>query len=373
MNPINQNFKQFKYIQIQKVENEEVLPEKNNTSNNKEMEIDTFDTFERKELVSSVTDIIADYNKLLVNNNFGILNNNNTFEKNSDILTKFENVVQSNQNNNNSPETDSTENKKIFGSDSKSVNPPPEKDFDYSNIENLDVNVKDLATEGKGFIETSYDYVYEELSKMTPQYKEYIQTQLESMNLEYNEEVVNKYIEMYITQAVDNANRNILTIGESNKPETLRDALQYIEGSIDNQLGYDSEYGSRSISKYIRAPFTAPKTEQAYMIKETADYFLNDEEKNLKFAMKAWTEENSSYNFSDKDKIKTYMDSFAEFIDGYIEQTYGILNPEQRNVVLNKCKDEVLKNLKENKYGNYSLDDALKTYFESCIKIAADR
>lgn len=268
----------------------------------------------------------------------------------------------------------------------------PKYDLDYSQVENLDKDVRDLADESKlypdGKLELKgitdpidagvYDDVFAEMSKMEPQFKEYIKAQMAEKGYEYNEETVQKYIEQYLTEAVELAATDTIAslIGQDvERPKTMREAIDYVMMLIDRELG-NIQPDPHTIEGLIKQqlgdrdsiPFNATEMFQAQMLPDTADYFLTEDEKDLKHAIHAWENEGSSYGYSAKETVEHYMDSFSQYVDAFLEEMWGIINPSQREAIMRLAKTEVLKALKANDDGMYSLDEALKAMYEKCYE-----
>ena len=268
----------------------------------------------------------------------------------------------------------------------------PKYDLDYSQIENLDKDVRDLADESKLYPDGRpdlktitdpidagvYDDVFAEMSKMEPQFKEYIKAQMAEKGYEYNEETVQKYLEKYMTEAVELAATDTiasLTGQDVERPKTMREAIDYVMTLIDLELG-NIEPDPKTLGGMIRQqfgvmnyiPFSTTEMFQAQMLPDTADYFLTEDEKDLKHAMHAWENEGSSYGYSAKETVEHYMDSFSQYVDAFLEEMWGIINPSQREAIINVAKGDVLKALKTNDNGMYSLDEALKAMYEKCYE-----
>ena len=211
-------------------------------------------------------------------------------------------------------------------------------------IENLDKDVRDLADESKLYPDGRpdlktitdpidagvYDDVFAELSKMEPQFHEYIKAQMAEKGYEYNEETVQKYLEEYITEAVEVATTDTIAslLGEvmGSRPKTVQEAIDYVMGLIDRELGNvdDSEklpFGlQNAIDRLKGEPFQSSKMGEINGLTDTADYFLTEEEKDLKHSMEAWRNESSNYGYSAKEMVEHYMDSFSQYVDAFLEE-----------------------------------------------------
>ena len=105
---------------------------------------------------------------------------------------------------------------------------------------------------------------------------------------------------------------------------------------------------------------------------DTADYFLTDEEKEMKFVMKVTDNEYSSYGTSDKTKLFGYIDTYAKHMEKVIRHRHPSLSDTQITSIMTDAKNKVkysdLPNPNEN--GIYSIDDTLAKLEELVLKYA---
>ena len=94
---------------------------------------------------------------------------------------------------------------------------------------------------------------------------------------------------------------------------------------------------------------------------DTADYFLTDEEKEMKFVMKVTDNEYSSYGTSDKTKLFGYIDTYAKHLEKVIRHRHPSLSDTQITSIMTDAKNKVKysdlpkPNEKRNlQYGRYS-------------------
>ena len=107
---------------------------------------------------------------------------------------------------------------------------------------------------------------------------------------------------------------------------------------------------------------------------DTADYFLTDEEKEMKFVMKVTDNEYSSYGTSDKTKLFGYIDTYAKHMEKVIRHKHPSLTDAQITSILTDAKNQVKYSdlPKPNENGIYSIDDTLAKLEELVLKYAEE-
>ena len=105
---------------------------------------------------------------------------------------------------------------------------------------------------------------------------------------------------------------------------------------------------------------------------DTADYFLTDEEKEMKFVMKVTDNEYSSYGTSDKTKLFGYIDTYAKHLEKVIRHRHPSLSDTQITSIMTDAKNKVKYSdlPKPNENGIYSIDDILAKLEELVLKYA---
>ena len=200
-----------------------------------------------------------------------------------------------------------------------------------------------------------YDNIFEELSNIKPQLKEYIKMTLESKGLSYNDDVVEKYLNKWLTTAVrkdvpkfaDNKLCNIITI---------EDAAAYVAYLVEQELNKDTPFAS-SIGQSLEMDLT---------LVSTADYFLTEEEKLLKNLMKkvANGEDSTSY-IKDKNVLENYIDVYSSYVKQQLKSMYPTFSEQQINQIVEDAKNDTLNSLiVENDL--YVIDDNLIKFLDAC-------
>ena len=285
--------------------------------------------------------------------------------------------------------------------DSEPVTSPdePAKDepvFDFTGV-NKDAKAEDLYNKDnipkekqlmmllgqKGNVDSgAWDDVFKEIDKMKPQLLEYIKTRMESKGLTYNAETAERYLNMFITAAVKHAPvdgtkvmYSIKDIQVKNDP-TIEDLIDYIKARIDKEMGDVSENSTANYNEVYKEPFKAGKEyTQDYDLVNIADYFLTDEEKEMKFVMKVVRSEESSYATSDIDQLEKYIDTYAKHMKKVLIATYPKLSENDIDNIISFSK-YIFKTVYEypkNEAGYYSIDDTLKSFELRCLEQAEKR
>ncbi len=246
-----------------------------------------------------------------------------------------------------------------------------------------------------------WDKLFAELEKMKPQLMDYLKQELEAIGRVYDEANAEKVINKFISQAVECIPRDGRSVAISiNGPElpenpTVEDLVNYIKEQLD--LTPDEEGLSGNISAILLGAFKdivqifPPESnasgsnslkvnsyseyynEDHYLL-DTADYFLTEEEKEMKFVMKVVDNDNSSYGTSDKEELFGYVDTYAKHMEKVIKHDYPNITDQQLNNLLVFMKNRIKYfDLPEpDSRGVYSIDDTLKKFEELCLKGAEE-
>lgn len=261
-----------------------------------------------------------------------------------------------------------------------------ETEFDLSDIDK-DTKAQDMYDENnipeekkglmilgsKGNVDSgAWDNVFKELDKIKPQLLEYIKKQMESKGFTYNLEIAEKYLNVYITDAVSKVPVDGKTkkysfngIQLKNNP-TIEDLIDYIKALIDQEMGNTSA----SLLKKFTKPFneTTNYTQDHYLV-NVADYFLTDDEKEMKFVMEVVDNENTSHKTSDKNKLLKYINTYAKHIKHVLEQKYPNAEENLINDIIDYTRNTTAFPSTD-KNGFYSIDDALKNLEKRCLERA---
>lgn len=304
------------------------------------------------------------------------------------------------------------------GTESGEVPALPETEeplFDYSDVDK-DAKAEDFYNEdnisddkkftmilgGKGDVDSgAWDNLFAELEKMKPQLMDYMKQQLESVGRVYDEEKAEKIINRLITQAVERIPQDgvawsysLSGIGDpaSNRlPEkpTIEDLMNYMKNCLDltpdkegngvfAQLintvstGYERDFERKADDGKLKINSYSPYYEEDGYLLDTADYFLTDEEKEMKFVMKVTDNEYSSYGTSDKTKLFGYIDTYAKHMEKVIRHRHPSLSDTQITSIMTDAKNKVKYSdlPKPNENGIYSIDDTLAKLEELVLKYA---
>lgn len=256
--------------------------------------------------------------------------------------------------------------------------------------------------------------LFAELEKMKPQLKEYMKQQLEKYGFIYDEETADKLLNEFITQAVkelisqlrneDKDNQILIAkqidaikdVVPSEPLETVEDLVNYIKDQLDLTKKDDSTaYNKDSIlvNKYDK-PYADKwyldlfeKTEEnkedsiiefasannpnysiyldegGYLL-DTADYFLTEDEKELKEILEMVRGRKSGPGVTNKDEAIEYIDKYAEYLRKVLGHRYGLMPSEEFNQVFNNIVSSFKSGeaLEPNDLGVISIRDALKEF-----------
>ncbi len=271
----------------------------------------------------------------------------------------------------------------------------PDFVFDYSSAGvDEDVKAEDLYNEDKvenrelKFLDSisnvdsdadagGWDDLFAELEKMKPQLKEYMKQQLEKYGFVYDEETADKLLNQFITEAVealisDTSLRNFLDKHPKYKAqheplETVEDLINYIKDKLDlTKEETGSQYNMSSLVDKNETPYankwyldlfenTDENKEQDNMVAinvahnsdysvyldegeyllETADYFLTEDEKELKKILEMVRGYKSGPGVTNKDEAIEYIDKYAEYLRKVLGHRYGLMPTEEFNQVFN--------------------------------------
>lgn len=292
-----------------------------------------------------------------------------------------------------------------------------EPSFDYSDIDK-DAKAEDFYNEdnissdkkltmlfgSKGDVDSgAWDDLFAELEKMKPQLLDYMKQQLETAGRSFDQDKAEKIINRLITQAVERIPQDGVLwsysgsgIGDSASnrlPEnpTIEDLMDYMKNCLDltpdkedngvfAQLintvskGYQFDFELKADDGNLKINSYNPYYEEDGYLLDTADYFLTDEEKEMKFVMQVTDSEYSSYGTSDKAKLFGYIDTYAKHMEKVIRHRYPQLTDAQITSIMTDAKNKVKYSdlPKPDENGVYSIDDTLAKLEELVLKYAKE-
>ena len=243
---------------------------------------------------------------------------------------------------------------------------------DVGNNNTPDIDTRDGAFDFSGINMTpevqTTDDIYAALEPLKEQMHAYVKKQLEAAGLTYNQEIVEKQLNMIISQTVksnglyvDMLETMSTAFGvEANVKKTdLSKYITDILDRIDVCLYYDTEVRSESLKGQL-INMIAP-SENIYSFIEdgltpyedlrlvnTDDYFLTEEEKQLKDAMPARKGMEMEYilGAGDKAAASARIDIFSSHTAKYLKNQYNLSDAEIEGII-EKAKTYVL-NLLDN-------------------------
>lgn len=280
--------------------------------------------------------------------------------------------------------------------ESEETEETPDVTFDYTGVDS-DTPVADMYNEdalsqiellafrkGYGNVDSAaWNDVFSELEKMKPQLLNYIKAQMEANGFKYDAAIAERYVEIYMTEALQRSVSNFSTSfwnKDFDMPEnpTVSDLVNYVKDRIDYEIekytvkSTGNPYLDQALVKLKGVPFSDTTYMQDYYLMDIADYFLTDEEKEMKFVMEAVQNEASTHYTSDKNKLVDYVDTYAKHMEKVLKSKYPDLTDSKIDSIINAAKTYTLyMNPPEpDKEGQYVIDDLLKAFEEKCLEYA---
>ena len=323
----------------------------------------------------------------------GTSNSSSSDDVAQDLIDRFKEQV-------NAIKTPQVENKEPeetpAADESEETEETPDVTFDYTDV-NTETPVMDMCNEdeltaiekltlekGYGNVDSAaWNDVFSELEKMKPQLLNYIKAQMEANGFKYDATIAERYVEIYMTEALQ---RGISDFSASfwNKdfdmPEnpTVSDLVNYVKDRIDYEIekytvkSTGNPYLDQALAKLKGVPFSDTTYMQDYYLMDIADYFLTDEEKEMKFVMEAVQNESSTHYTSDKNKLVDYVDTYAKHMEKVLKSKYPDLTDSKIDSIINAAKTYTLymDPPEPDASGNYEIDALLKAFEEKCIEYA---
>lgn len=136
---------------------------------------------------------------------------------------------------------------------------------------------------------------------------------------------------------------------------TIEDLMDYMKNCLDltpdkedngvfAQLintvskGYQFDFELKADDGNLKINSYNPYYEEDGYLLDTADYFLTDEEKEMKFVMQVTDSEHSSYGTSDKAKLFGYVDTYAKHMEKVIRHRHPSLTDSQITSIITDAK-----------------------------------
>lgn len=230
----------------------------------------------------------------------------------------------------------------------------------------------------------AWDDLFAELEKMKPQLKEYLKQQLEANGYIYDEETADKLLNKFITEGVDalitdirmeyaeeNGRGFTALLAGAREPEnrlkTVEDIVNYIKDQID--LSPETPEDNNTFASLINAfkeTFAkswytslferSPEAESEdpifamekladddynsyidgdHYLLETADYFLSDEEKEMKEVLEIVNGTASSYPaVYSKEEAIGYIDTYSEHLNKELGHQYRLMPESEFDITM---------------------------------------
>ena len=243
---------------------------------------------------------------------------------------------------------------------------------------------KEVTSSYNGPDSGTWDALFAELEKMKPQLKEYMKQQLEKYGFVYDEETADKLLNQFITEAVEtliadlqikekeekygnDIKHFVSLIDEPHEPlETIEDLVNYIKDKLDlTKEDTGAQYNSVSLVDKKETPYenkwyldmfeknednqnsneltelSANSSEYSIYIDEdgylleTADYFLTEEEKELKQILQMLKGQGSIPVVKTKNEAIEYIDKYTSHLQKVLQHRYLLMPEEQFNQIFN--------------------------------------
>ena len=247
--------------------------------------------------------------------------------------------------------------------------------FDIENVKNTSSTIGGQHPDAGG-----WDNLISELKKIKPQLLEQVKKLIESKGLTYDENTVEKYLNVYITSAIRKLDEttayklsNMAQYSSVAMPQNpdFEDIVEYIMARIEEEMGIQ-ETESKNLSNKNDTPFNAQDryyTLDLYLL-DVADALLTEEEKEMKEVLQIYktycNDYNNFYNIQDKNKVLSYIETFSTYVKNYLKQKYPNKSEEEINYAVEAQKESLKTNLPKNN-GLYSVDQAFTSLMERCL------
>ena len=253
---------------------------------------------------------------------------------------------------------------------------------DFYNSNKISENELKTSLGTKSFVDYGgWDSLFQELEKIKPQLLDYIKMKVEEKGLTFDKEKAEKYIEVYMTRAVElipiegqDVKINFNEVRLPKEP-TIGDIINYIKERIDKEVDLTNKdsilelFNKNNLYHAFSEEEINNFTDLDKYLLYTADYFLTDEEKEMKFVMKLMANE-SSYSVSSKDQLLDYINTYAKHVKKVLIAQYENLTEMQIDEIIKKAVNLINNSVKPSEEGFYCVYDSLTMLEHLCIAAA---
>lgn len=212
--------------------------------------------------------------------------------------------------------------------------------YDKSGVSKIEDIMSNTMLGGtKGNVDAGgWDKLFAQVETMKPQFLEYIREQLVAQGKEYNESAAEKYLDVFITKAVQSYGDGSYKYGFNsiNLPQnpTFEDLVNYIKEKIDSEI--DST--TLGIS-----PFSGEQDYYAldYYLVDTADFFLTEDEKKMKKVMEFVTD-GIYHGTEDLDLLEEYLETYSKHVAKILKKENPELTEQQINSIIEDVLNETI-------------------------------
>ena len=253
---------------------------------------------------------------------------------------------------------------------------------DFYNSNKISENELKTSLGTKSFVDYGgWDSLFQELEKIKPQLLDYIKMKVEEKGLTFDKEKAEKYIEVFMTRAVElipiegqDVKINFNEVRLPKEP-TIGDIINYIKERIDKEVDLTNKdsilelFNKNNLYHAFSEEEINNFTDLDKYLLYTADYFLTDEEKEMKFVMKLMANE-SSYSVSSKDQLLDYINTYAKHVKKVLIAQYENLTEMQIDKIIKKAVNLINNSVKPSEEGFYCVYDSLTMLEHLCIAAA---
>lgn len=258
-------------------------------------------------------------------------------------------------------------------------------EIDFSGV-NKETRVKDLSDDDKfgkyllvptDEVDSGADKIFAELDKIKPQLLEYLKSRMKSLGIDtkWAEQILDKILTDAVKDAykIDFSFEGAVKLSSSNKPElaenpTIEDLVNYCKSLIDYEYPANDDNNLMSLfQKGLKSSgiIEIGYAEDQYLL-ATADYFLTDEEKQLKEVMKILRDKNESETLvQDTQKLNDYIDTCEIHMLNVLKHRYPYESEEQLKTLIQTVRSSLY--IAPNSNGEYVLDSILKEFENNCL------
>ena len=266
--------------------------------------------------------------------------------------------------------------------------------FDYSGI-NKDAKAASFNSNTDSSVDSgNWDELFAELEKIKPQIIEYIKAEVEAKGLVFDAEETEKYLNKYFTDAVKKVSGEVFISNKLRKNLTVEDLINYVMEQVDRAINKtEGNQGdantflnkfhasmSKNLGIFTEGGYSDQYADYDYL-KDTADYFLSDEDKEMKFLLIAADQaidNEAVYTTSDKEELYSYIDTYSKYLETYLNSDfytdyYNFPKDKITELVTyaaSRIKYEELPSKDNN--GMYNIGAVLLKFKQICIEMIKD-